>query len=832
MCSNYSKLSSKSVENNLTQGCYRPQFFELQNYSINKLEFNNYSYRSEEIEKNLLVENYSFAYLREDKLRTIIAYDLAEQKIPFADFLNHFSLKINSSNIFKTGKYLSRVFRPVKHGAFFKDLRVHINTNPATMTKNTDGISLISLKLAKSVGWKEATVNSSAQFTLLNADGMVKGNCVVTDKIRYDLIVYGQDNIKKDISLTNGSCYISLERLKLSESLRIDIQSLLNLWTLFGGEQYLGWAYKGMQRFKQDLMSGDLIKWLDDRDDEPDSEAWTLKKAIYNGIDYRRFPGLLRQAWGMYRKSLIRYAYEKNGELNIRIPVPGGLRGYIRVDLRNHDADGNFIPTTEKGIVSLDELGNLWIHEGDIAEFMQVKGGADQDDSVAIIPVEGNKAVIYRNPNQYGEYGVHTIKYEGVIVAAVNKITGEIPYKTLTNTSIVTSNRTTGNNMLDKFLLALPVKQKASVTYNITALLKTYNHLKESNSSIGLAANAEMILSAIRMSNQTLADELNRIYHWDLERIIDSQVKDGVSADEDMSAVQNLLGHIYYNRISIPQNLLSRFPEKMRDDLQAADSHPFDELIHAIKYLIDKTDVEILGRGSAKKGNRIPGLIDKADVPVKEIGVSNLGNRINDAAGQLLTNFNRSIAIMLERTKLQPEPEKEITRFQSLEKIQIEFLCRLHEFKPEERQLLVKSFAYKIYSSERAPHDSILWIGDKDGLKGTADDTIQMLNKVLNVPLPQKVHSPTCPTTQNYNYNNLSIRLWSEAEVYAESFKSINEIMISQSQAILGKVKLNIGSEYRIKDGVYKVSTINQSYSRKNKNLMLKNSVTISLKKI
>ena len=715
MCSYYSQLSSNPVENNFSQGIYRSRFFELKNYKIGKLVFNNYPYRSEDVEKILLLENYSFAYLREDKLRTVIAYDSAGEKIPFADFLNYFSISINGSNIFKTGKYLSRIFRPVKYGSFYQGLRIYVNNNPTTLTKNTDGISLINIDLAKSLGWQNAKINSSAQFTLLYKGGLVKGNCIISNKIKHDVVIYGDANIKKDISLTNGTCYLSLEPLKLSVNLRIDIQTVLNLWELFGGEQYLGWAYKGMQRFKQDLMSGDLIKWLNNQDDEPDSEVWTLKKSIYNGIDYRRFPGLLRQAWGMFRKSLIRYAHEKKGELNIRIPVPGGLRGYIRVDLRDHDAEGNFNPTTEKGTVSLDELGNLWIHEDDIAEFMQVKGGADQDDSVAIIPVESNKAVIYRNPNQYGEYGIHTIKYEGVIVAAGNKIIGEIPFKTLSNKSTETSNKTTGNSLLDEFLSLLPKEKNTPINYDVRSLLKAFNRIKESTSSIGLAANAEMVLSAIRISSASLADELNRIFHWNLERIIDSQVKDGISADEDMEAVRNLLGYIYYNRIPIPQNLSSRFPDKMRDDLQATDSHPFDELIHAIKYLIDKTDVEILGRGSAKKGNRIPGLIDKADVPVREIGLSNLGNRMNDIAGNLLSTYNRSVAIMLERTKHQTEPEKEITRFQSLEKIQIEFLSRLHEFKPEERHLLVKSFAYKIYSSERAPHDSILWIGDKDG---------------------------------------------------------------------------------------------------------------------
>ncbi len=302
MCSNsYSKLASKSVNNNLTQGCYQSRFFELQNYNIGKLEINNYPYQGEEIEKILLFGNYSFAYLRENKLRTITVNDSNGAKISFADFLKYFSLRINSHNIYKTGKYLSRVFRPVKYGAFYKGLDIHINNNPVTLAKNTDGISIINIALAKSLGWNNAKVNSSAQFTLLYNGGMIKGNCIVSDNIQHDVVIYGDANIKKDIALTNGTCYLSLEPLKLSDNLRIDIQSVLNLWNLFGGQQYLGLAYEGMQQFKKDLMSGDLIKWINNYDDEIDSESWTLKKAIYNNLDYRRFPGLLRQAWGMFK---------------------------------------------------------------------------------------------------------------------------------------------------------------------------------------------------------------------------------------------------------------------------------------------------------------------------------------------------------------------------------------------------------------------------------------------------------------------------------------------------------------------------------------------------
>ena len=62
-----------------------------------------------------------------------------------------------------------------------------------------------------------------------------------------------------------------------------------------------------------------------------------------------------------------------------------------------------------------------------LLEFMEVKGGADQDDNCAIIPVEDGKAVIYRSPNQYGEYGIHKIKAVGFELVHDNKLVGEVP---------------------------------------------------------------------------------------------------------------------------------------------------------------------------------------------------------------------------------------------------------------------------------------------------------------------------------------------------------------------------------------------------------------------
>ncbi|MBI9060155.1 MAG: hypothetical protein JEZ01_20475 [Labilibaculum sp.] len=119
----------KAVECNSISGSYRPIYFDLEAFKVSRAELNSIFYNSEEDsdpELALLRSSFSFAYLREDKLRTIDVYDVDGKHISFNDFLDRFSISIKSNNLFKSGKYLSRVFRPVKHGGFYKDLDIHI----------------------------------------------------------------------------------------------------------------------------------------------------------------------------------------------------------------------------------------------------------------------------------------------------------------------------------------------------------------------------------------------------------------------------------------------------------------------------------------------------------------------------------------------------------------------------------------------------------------------------------------------------------------------------------------------------------------------------------
>lgn len=98
------------------------------------------------------------------------ATDTFGKYILLSEFNNDTDISIQSSNLFKISKYLNKVFRPTKYGGFYKDLDIHVSYNKALTTKVTDGISLISLVLAKSLGYSDSVENNSTLFTQFHKD--------------------------------------------------------------------------------------------------------------------------------------------------------------------------------------------------------------------------------------------------------------------------------------------------------------------------------------------------------------------------------------------------------------------------------------------------------------------------------------------------------------------------------------------------------------------------------------------------------------------------------------------------------------------------------------
>lgn len=814
---------------NEAKGSYRSFFFDLKEFLVQGLEFRSQFFTDGSPEAEIPTGKSSFYYLREEKLRIISVFLANNKRLRFEDFAKHFAIGIKSNNLFKTGKYLSRVFRPVKYGGFYQGLSV--NTSSVS-GKIVDGISLISHKLAVSLGWKDVAPGMSAQFTLFYSQGLVKGHCVVSDIIDHDIVIYGEDNIKQQVTFNNGTQFVTLEPVKLSPHLRMDIQSLLNLWGLFGSEQYLMWAYQGVEKFKEDLFAGKVDLWLDNFADvdieDIQKEQWTLRKAIWHKIDYTKYPGLIRAAWTMFRNSMLTFTTGKEGNPAFHIPVPGGKRGYIRVDLRNHDKDGNFKSNVERGVVELDKFGNLWIHDQDIEKFMAIKGGADQDDGCAIIPVKNSKAVIYRNPNQYGEYGIYPVVFNEVEITETCNVIGNVPIKDVTvKHKPKAQNQQSSVNALFERVVPHFLAQ-ADLQYNKLNLIRAFCNLRLNTASIGLAANAEMLKTGVGIENNKDKKRFLNRFIWNLENIIDAAVKEGFGAQEDMAAVNGFFECLSQEQIAVPSSLLNRIPERLRIGVKVRRNHPLDELLCALRMLIDRADIDVLGRGSASRGNRIPGMIDFIDVPLTELGLLAINDPLNDLAINLLKGYNREIAILLESTK--DKPDSEVQRLQGIERIQAEFLMRLQRFDSQTRAAFTSIWAYEIYKTASSVHDSILWLGDKGNQKGTADDTILML---CSLKLGMTIKS-NGTLTRNYDYymptkTVRSVRVWHIEPLDAKDFCDADTILIEQGTALLKDRILKLGEETIISDGIYTVTNIAQSVSKKDSRKLLKNSLAIYL---
>jgi len=804
----------------------------LKEYDLSKVVFESHYFNLTDTERILLNGNFSFAYLREDKLRTINADTLSGKIITFDSFLEHFDLNVEADNIFKCGKYLSRIFRPSKYGAFYTDLDIYLNEDESRSPELTDGISLISKALAEELGWSDAKANMSAQITLLTDEGLIKGHCVVSDEIESDIVLYGNDSYKQEVKLTSGYQYISLEPLKGSSHLRLDIQSLLNLWDIFGAEQYLEWAYEGIEEVKDIVLTGKLSRWLDNFDNidecSYESNKWILRKAIYHKIDYRQFPGLFKMAWSTLRTSIGNYGYDSNGRAVFKLHIPSGCRGYARVDLRDHDKHGNFTGKLGKGQVEIDNYGNLWFSPDSVIDDLKVLGGADQDDSIAIIPVEDNQSVLYRNPNQKGEYLIRNIS--GNIPKKEHRIVGSLEIKKPKISRPKIDNSQT-DNVLYRGLLNNHKKRTYIIReYTREELVKSYFQIIRNSANIGITANAEMVLSAISIMDKNISGSLGDEFEWNLENVIDSTVKTGLNPIEDMTAVAGFFAKLSRLDISLPEAIIDRIPSYERNGISFNNDNLLDQLLEAIDMIVKDADKEMVGYGLHSKNNRVPGIIDNLKIPVIELGKEIIDNNLYDIGLKLLKDYNRNVAILIDKVDdLEPIERESIMKLE-LDKIRKDLLKKMQVFTKDERRVIVQVFAYETYRTNNRIHDSILWINDREELSGTAFDMIDVLAGIMEGCLInfQSEKERFTEYTPPKNEKNV-IRVWSKDEIKVDDFKEAETLRIKEKKVLLGKYLLNLGDECNVRDGDYLIKEIAQSVSRKDNRRVLKNSISIYL---
>ena len=208
--------------------------------------------------------------------------------------------------------------------------------------------------------------------------------------------------------------------------------------------------------------------------------------------------------------------------------------------------------------------------------------------------------------------------------------------------------------------------------------------------------------------------------------------------------------------------------------------------------------------------------------------MSAVNNPLYDLAVGIMKDYKRTIAIMLETTK--DKDYVELLRKEGIEVIQTDLLRKMSVFSSDERSLIVNIMAYEIYKGSSAVHDSIIWIGDKENLKGTASDTIVMLaNAGLAYHVKKNGGVSRYQELKRAVTELKEVRVWSKEPLRADDYINVKEILVEGKTALLEDEILNVGDEILLQDGSYNVKAIAQSISRKNKVRTLKNSLTIYL---
>ncbi|MEM9955251.1 MAG: hypothetical protein AAF846_26830 [Chloroflexota bacterium] len=254
----------------------------------------------------------------------------------------------------------------------------------------------------------EFTMMGKGDWSASNRYGQDKGHAVVFEDHELDADFVLPRDTKGEIKLNDGSILIGLYAVHHADTMRLDIQSLINLWGFFQHQELVQWLHEEGQLFLASVQNGDVaraMRRIDQTDIGENDEAleaiknWHIREYLASGGDPTWFGSIVK---GLINQHLKRINYSSLGRL--RLPVPGG-RYYVMTD----EVGKKSIP---KGHIQLDRgSSTAWVNADDWVSYQaDVWGGADQDDALWIFPFtdyDGSQQMLtWRSPNQLGEYVV------------------------------------------------------------------------------------------------------------------------------------------------------------------------------------------------------------------------------------------------------------------------------------------------------------------------------------------------------------------------------------------------------------------------------------------
>ncbi|NQV38021.1 MAG: hypothetical protein HQ509_08470, partial [Candidatus Marinimicrobia bacterium] len=180
-----------------------------------------------------------------------------------------------TNDILKAGKYLGRILRPFRYSTFDQPQISQLDVDP----DEYDGFSLISRDYATKCGLI-TEVGDRVEVTILTENGLIKGHGEIRN-IKDDAVVFG-DQYKHQVK---GAHFSGFEKLKKSEDVYLDIQTIINIPQL--REKIPQWIDYMLTDVLGDIRDGNLpvfMSRIDEMDFQKDGtlarERWVLKRLV------------------------------------------------------------------------------------------------------------------------------------------------------------------------------------------------------------------------------------------------------------------------------------------------------------------------------------------------------------------------------------------------------------------------------------------------------------------------------------------------------------------------------------------------------------------------
>lgn len=538
--------------------------------------------------------------------------------------------------------------------------------------------------------------------------GQDKGHAVVSDELRDESgrevdFLLPQDT-KQAVKLDSGQTFVGLSFVHGHNHMRLDVQSLINLYPFFQEEQLLTWLKQEGELFIHAVETGDvadMMARIDSHTTLEDIRAWPLREYLASGGHPMWFRAHVK---ALLNQHLKRLQYTTLGKM--RLPIPGGRHYVMPAGVGQRAGIGEL--NVSRGHIHIDdEQGTAWVNDEDWlaladspngAGIADILGGADNDDALWLHPFtdyDGKlKILAWRSPNQVGEYvvlqptdtshGLEWITADGEDtqfgVGDSRKLPARIDFTDPHYLGLVNPESLASQNQMDR--------------YHFAVMDEAIQQSLANRGALGMYCNALML-------NKALFGGLPDNPPAPLEAIIDSAVKTGADLSQVVTWNYANSRRILESRVPIPAGLHSRLsidwsdkdnrpPPPRVSDPAGANAHWFDKLEMGINQHIQQLQ------------QKRDELIHQAYPPQ---AILNLASSDLEAV-KLGAQLNTVYATTLRRSENVPVKNR-------LERAKIAVFDYLAHFPPPQRKRILLGALASIYSKDTITADTSVWLAKR-----------------------------------------------------------------------------------------------------------------------